>query len=181
MQYFSILLEIPSYPEEFLFLRDFIISLTSISVTVTVTLTSRSSMTSHPTTLTDICLIRECGGGGHLWVQDSIVHPLNVHYKTKTSQISHDWSWVIAYSMLTAVKQLVTSCITTSFCVQLLTWEPLLFVFLQLKANATVTVFMLLNYTKGKKTCFQYTNTFHNTSRIPLMLLFLFSQKQNVS
>jgi len=33
MQYFSILLEIPSYPDEFLFLRDFIISLTSISVT----------------------------------------------------------------------------------------------------------------------------------------------------
>jgi len=35
---------------------------------------------------------------------------LNVHYKTKTSPISHDWSWVTAYSMLTAVKQLVTSC-----------------------------------------------------------------------
>jgi len=34
-------------------------------------------MTSYPTTLTDIYLISvSVVGGGHLWVQDSIVHPV---------------------------------------------------------------------------------------------------------
>ena len=37
---------------------------------------------------------------------------LNLYYKTKTSPISDDWSWVIAYSMLTAAEQLVTSCMS---------------------------------------------------------------------